>query len=547
MKKLILPILLLISGCASTVKVEKSTYPHMISLNPSGETFNIQIIPDSNHRHDDIHDDIIDLSASKQDRLGRHIEKIKLNLKRFIDKKESKHIDKEIMIFTHGGLISKKASSKAATILHNAIHADNDLCRSEIAEALDKRGRCNVIYPIFINWESGMGSAYADHLFYVRQGKEAPVLGPITSPFYFVADVGRAITRLPITYSYQGYDAVRSIDVASENYIKKINKGFYTRLNIDSQVSLGKSNTNSGRQFIDKATYIFPGIFKLITTPILDTVGKSAWDNMLRRTKTVFRTPDDYHGKFGRTNGCTKEDTNVALDRLNSVPFNEDDFCDDGLYLKQEMGGVSRLLRAINEVSGNGGNSKASFTLIGHSMGAIISSRILGKLLEDKNYSNIRFDNIVFMAAASTIRQFEDNVIPYLQKHENTKFYNLTLHPYSEENEQTGYDSVPRGSLLVWIDNYAASPDTITDLTLGKWNNSVRMLPFIPIGIRDRVSLKGFGVYDKVINRAGLKEKYNKPQKHGQFNDADQCFWRKEYWRPVKNTGYRICEYSEMK
>ena len=541
MKNLILPILLLISGCASSVIVDPNTYPHMILLDKNGESVAVK----KKKEHDESKDhhsagDIKKCEKDKDKKLCRQLEAIRANLKDFLkdwkdqDADKYSHVRKEIMIYIHGGLASKKDSSKASTTLHNAIVAENQLCMNDA-----EKKSCKIIYPIFINWESGMGSAYADHLFSIRQGKESPVLGPITSPFYFIADVGRAITRLPITYSWQAYDAVRDNYVADKDDIEAINKEFYGSKKNGGEVSLGFNLRSKPGIFADKATYIFPGVFKLLTTPILDTVGKSAWDNMLRRTKTVFRRPDDYHGKFGRLDFNL---TNIVVSDENENNITE-------LFSKKDSGGVSRLLEIINEASkssGNIGNSKSKFTLIGHSMGAIISSRILSKLLESKQYPAIHFDNIVFMAAASTIRQFEDNVIPYLQKHDETRFYNLTLHPYTEENEQTGFDSVPRGSLLVWIDNYSASPDTISDFTFGKWNNALSILPFVPKNIRHRVSLKGFGVYDKSINRIGSKGKYNKPQKHGQFNDVDQCFWREEYWQPT-TSGYKDCMYLNKK
>ena len=538
MKNLILPILLLVSGCGSTIEVDSRAYSHMISLDKNGETFDIEIIKDSTA---DTHKDYArelksckDKDSCKNDILIVQLKAIREELKEFYNKEEPSHVTKEVMIVIHGGLISKRKSAEEATVLHDAILSDNQECRSRTS----KLG-CKIIYSIFINWESGMGAAYSDHLFNVRQGKEAPFLGPLTSPFYLFADVGRAITRLPITYTYQAYDALRKNNIAKENDVSDINCRFYTPRRKDGKdidcapyshhknggtISLGQDNVSDTKRFLDKATYIFPGVFKLVTTPVLDTVGKSAWGNMLRRTKTVFRTPDDYHGQFS------------------NVEFGDNGYGVRRIFSKQETGGVSRLLRTINKLNSETNNKDIAYTLVGHSMGAITSSRLLGKLLENGRYEHLSFDNIVFMAAASTIRQFEDNVVPYLEKNKDAKFYNLTLHPYTEENEQTGLDSVPRGSLLVWIDNYVADPGSNADHTLGKWNNYLGVLPFIPESVRHRISVKGFGVNDRLVNRPGPKGKSNKPQKHGQFNDVDQCFWRKEYWLPFdEKAPYKPC------
>ncbi len=130
------------------------------------------------------------------------------------------------------------------------------------------------------------------------------------------------------------------------------------------------------------------------------------------------------------------------------------------------------------------------------------------------------------MAAATSIRDFENSVIPYLEVHSGTNFYNLTLHPYAEENEDFFHDFVPRGSLLVWLDDFATIPATPADKTLGKWNNAIKYWQsYIPENIKKRISLKGFGVV------ADTNSNTTDPQKHGEFNDSKFKFWNRSFWQ----------------
>ena len=98
---------------------------------------------------------------------------------------------------------------------------------------------------------------------------------------------------------------------------------------------------------------------------------------------------------------------------------------------------------------------------------------------------------------------------------------------------------LPRGSLLEWIDDFASNPATFMQLTLGKWNNAIMAFHIIPPKVRGQVTLKGFGIEDPLVNnRRSLEDPEkvlkNKPQRHGDFNDREQLFWRPDYWNSPK-------------
>ena len=116
---------------------------------------------------------------------------------------------------------------------------------------------------------------------------------------------------------------------------------------------------------------------------------------------------------------------------------------------------------------------KASeITLIGHSMGTIVLNELL------RVYPRLPYENIVYMAAASSMSDFYRSVIPLLEKDKEgdgkkrgLRFYSLLLHPYAEATERFAGGMAPDGSLLEWVDNMYERPKTIFDRTLGKWRN----------------------------------------------------------------------------
>jgi hypothetical protein len=91
---------------------------------------------------------------------------------------------RQILIFVHGGLNTYNQSLARVNEMTPEILAAH-------------------YYPLFVNWDSGLKSSYLEHLFLVRQGEVEPVWGPVTFPLYFVADVGRAVTRAPVVWYYQ--------------------------------------------------------------------------------------------------------------------------------------------------------------------------------------------------------------------------------------------------------------------------------------------------------------------------------------------------------
>jgi hypothetical protein len=104
--------------------------------------------------------------------------------------------------------------------------------------------------------------------------------------------------------------------------------------------------------------------------------------------------------------------------------------------------------------------------------------------------------------------------------------FHVVLDPDEELDEANAWDLAPRGSLLVWVDDFLAQPATLLDRTAGRYDNLMVALPDTPLGIRHQVHVRVLGRYDE---RA--------PLKHGQFTDPGETdgrfrFWTREAWWP---------------
>ena len=219
---------------------------------------------------------------------------------------------------------------------------------------------------------------------------------------------------------------------------------------------------------------------QVVTEPVLDTVGTSAWKNMVRRTRTMFFPAGNFITVSNQPSQTTLQygAAYQFFDELNTFLKTHPDY-----YLD----------------------------VIGHSMGAIIVNEAL------RSFPDLRIKNLVYMAAACSIRDFLAVGAPYLKSHD-VEFYNLSLHPRKEIDE-TNADGLPaRGSLLTWIDEFFQTPESFGDRTLGSFENVVIAYQLLPQ--TNRVHLKAFGISTRKIS-AG-------PQKHGEFTNFP--FWRSDYW-----------------
>lgn len=388
---------------------------------------------------------------------------------------ESISDSKRILIFIHGGLTNPKKAIVRSRELHADISNDDTT-------------------PIFIVWDSRLFSSYFESLFWVRRGVKYRkwIIPILTLPFAILEDLARGIGRFlhtiliamgrdsqtndkvfakhpnwfPLKERYRDRLSDFFGDIVKRDWTTFVETGGRARLHgvtVDVGGDLAARNTR-GRFF--KYWAMMP--FHLAFCGLLDSIGKRAWDNMRRRTRTMTGYNPDVH-----PDGYTP-----PLIRL---------FC--------KLGASCR-------------DNGQRIDMIGHSMGTIVINELFRRL------QDIPCSNIVFLAAACSVRGFNETVGKRLLEDADLRFYNVCLHPRAEVSEYNAF-SLVRGSLLAWIDNFFADPIAYDDRTLGSFENCICCFKLLPA---DR---------DIVLRSVRLGDQSG-PEKHGTFSDFP--FWIPEFW-----------------
>ncbi|MEM7168164.1 MAG: hypothetical protein AAF581_22140 [Planctomycetota bacterium] len=367
-----------------------------------------------------------------------------------------------ILIFIHGGMNTIEGGLQRAKDATAAMQQDDP-----------------TIYPIFVNWHSRFVTWY-DRLLRIRQGRAKPVVAWFTWPFVLGADFGRSATRLPATMLGETARSLSNLTGIGRN------------------IELGPTPLPAGNVRLDNhykpsfrakvgslVLQVIPGALRPVTMLLADTVLYDSYRMMLRRIDMLFRTEADYAETSRSVQGAGSN------------------------------GAVTKLTERLKNLPNN-----PSLTLVGHSLGCIAANEIL------RRNPLLKFDNIVFMAAGCSSKDFLDTIPGYLEKHKDSNFFALSLHPNADRNEKSGWGSLPNGSLLEWLDAYAIQVHSPLEKTFGKWNNAMETLPFldkVKPEVQKRICLKGFAVRGKQF-----------PAKHGDFDDFP--FWRRSFWNPADQT-----------
>ena len=427
-------------------------------------------------------------------------------------------------------------------------------------------------YPIFINWQSYLTSSYGDHLVNIRQGEKQPwYIGWATAPVVLALDIGRSILRAPLVWGSMIFndrktapdidrmfspekklsdEVVQDLLCQNGSSQKDSSPNYCERFKASKSPSFFKCRaqgenispalraknlvvdvderrcTEMGWNFIQ---YLITLPTKIVISPFLDAFGKSAWDNMLRSIQLLFQVDEEFH--YGK---LYKEDKARPSERPHS----------GGLHIF-----LNELLKEIHEVKEGSEQDqqqlKWEITWVGHSAGTLIINEAIRRFgLPKERKASLPFNNIVYMAAAATLRDIETSVYPYLQNNypdlekndPGHKFYHLMLHKRAEEGETLWkpFDLTPRGSLLVWIDQFLSNPLTHKERTAGRYENFFLDYHSIPEKIRDRIYLRVFSVGEKV--------EFRNPIKHGEFTTRFR-YWDRKCWFPVTQTNKNTCVY----
>jgi hypothetical protein len=476
----------LLSGCGAlhkSIQLSHKEEAHVISINRNGE-----IKPS-----------------------GGTVPEIIAGIEQFAQERKDAKQEAEVLFFVHGGLNTEGGAMERA--------------RWQIP-LIKEQGK----YPVFVLWESGGLETYMDHLLSIRQGVDEAPESWLSSPIYFLTDVGNSIVNAPKSWLVNGEHMRTSIFVPITEKEATLTKEL-TEVN---QVSYAKTKDYKPNLF-RRMRWVLGSPSKAVFTPFAYTMARPAWDVMLRRTNTLFYTPQDLELQL------------PPLEEKHRIRWS------DVERDKPGSGALYSFLEKLKDVP------DIKITLVGHSMGAIVVNKIV--LLEPK----LPYKNIVHMASADSINNLFNMVVPYINysiekkkdecptpkkdspectewaRGQAAQFYSLMLHPDNEDREEAWGGLVPSGSLLTWIDSMYTSPETVLDKRSGRWDNIKSSIKFLPDEVAKNMHFKIFGLGlnegekcadEKFIVALGLKEegykKCDKPQKHGDFDRMR--FWDEATW-----------------
>ncbi len=437
---------------------------------------------------------------------------------------------REIVIYAHGGLNAVDGAIAKSALLADTLEAENS-------------GK----YFIGICWNSDLMPTYDQHLFSIREGLHQRTKAVLTSPAMLLSDIGGAAVRMPlniIDFLFQDIYTVRPetykrTRLANVRYNQINEAPFDMQLGRLTASDARDQTTRTGRQ-LNFGSWLLTSPIKLPSTFFLDWLGSQPWKNMLRRTRTMFERESEFLPELSyrdvrnlaayQSNATHKPVSAVKLlDELNSTGRTGAvwQFCD---FAQQRLSTGERPV----------------ITLVGHSMGAIVGCELVARFHE------MPLDNLVFEAAACSIRDFKTEVVPYLEEQNlrdklwgdfksqykiadsaaepsrKTRFFNLCLHDNAENGEKNPgtLDLSERGSLLTWIDTLYQSPESENDRTLGRWINAILSTDDLPKDILNRITIKEFGRNRRTADLAlpplyGYEKKNGEtvlePMKHGEF------------------------------
>lgn len=389
---------------------------------------------------------------------------------------------KRILIYVHGGMNRLQEGPERNWALYQAMSAAGDTAE---------------MFPIFVNWESGMHASYVQHLIHIRQGQyENSLWWKGVMPYVYSVDFMSGVLRSPFPVGSAIANRVRSDADLRRN--ERAAAMSAARRPASRVTTLSSGMRVDSGYFLPRRTWFrralsFPAApFQFAAAPFVDMFGDPAWANMHRRTSELFRRDSDEP----------------------SASYRESD------------GALAVLLRRLERYVADTAHRRRDsldVVLIGHSMGAIVLTRFIRD-------SRLPISNIVFMASAATVREFETTVVPYLEAHPRVQFYNLTLHKSCEILETHVGGLSPNGSLLVWLDDYLTHPETPDDYMVGRWRSLPAVLERVPPSVAPQVTFKGFGYRDPTVP-GSFGAGNSKPCQHGEFSDTASRFWRPAFWQ----------------
>lgn len=460
-----------------------------------------------------------------------------------------------ILIFAHGGLVGHGEAMSEAQLAAPYVAADGYV-------------------PLFLMWESGLVPSYGDSLCCVVDGEfqitsRLPL--EVTRPG---TDVVTSFAQAPQTLDKQWLRFRSTLNHADEEYYLRPSDlttfcsalgSYYVdappRPPEDAECpSLRIPDFGAGGYLNEERYYSFfggPGVVYAALTPprwlltyLLPEFGAQAWGDMLRQTRMALAfAPPATSAPVDDSCEQIMRDADAAVGREKNGawtykgPKGRSPYGDGGFSIF-----FDRLSCEIRRGRLKPYADRLEIDFYGHSMGALIGNEILSR------YSHMRWGRVVYMAAASSIRDVRLTVAPALRLRDANagprppmQFYSLMLHPLAESQEQEGWGLPPQGSLLEWIDEMFEHPRSVEDRTFGKWRNIRQAVRLFPDDVRGDMHFRVFARQDKAHDLTEARELACRavrlpsdppsaasddpmalpicnPTRHGDF--TDYAFWR---------------------
>jgi pimeloyl-ACP methyl ester carboxylesterase len=314
------------------------------------------------------------------------------------------------------GLLTRSALTNQPVRLLFFVHGGLNTYRTDfkrMLELMDKQSGPlaeTTYYPIFINWNSSPLDSVVDDLFLVRLGRRREIIGPLTSPFVIASRFASVALEAPKAW-------LNSLDNFSEGIRSADSEGDDAAYN--AMITL-------------EAVGLSP--IRAVTIPTVQGFGIGAWQIMRRRVELAVASR-----LSPQRQGYASEGAARTL--------------------------FQRLQKKIEEEKKKNPNLNVEVTLVGHSMGAMLLNRLLTLAKPD-----LPIKNVVYLAPASRIDDFEHYALPFLATHPSAEIWWFSL-SRADEARESHYLISPSGTLLVWIDNYFEPIAANGQTTFGRYRN----------------------------------------------------------------------------
>jgi hypothetical protein len=403
-----------------------------------------------------------------------------------IEAHRKQHGRARIIFFFHGGLNSRSAALERA--------------QEQIA-AMKKEAPD--LYPIFVNWQTSLYASYKDHLLFVTKGQDTYSDGRLLFPFKLAGDLSRAVFEIVPDNHLAIRDLARHWTYVRDGAVQASGCPM-NQLDFREGTTRERSFSNRAADKLGAfASYV---LTKWWMTGVIDGAGSPAWSSMIYTSDRLFYSDQEMHHPY-------------------RYEHREPSGAGDFSYFLRELATRGGLQRGRDEV-----------ILAAHSAGAVVANAIVQHFGE-----TLPITTLVYMAPACTIDELMTGgrVANFLAGGKTRQLYILTLHEVSELSERHFIDLTPRGSLLVWLDQFIQPKSSeFRGHMMGRARNLRLHAHLIPCDIQPQIHITAFSEQPRFA--AGGEPPYPEPQIHGSFGDVP--YWRgKEAWRPASADLRPIC------